>query len=142
MPIRNPDGGTVKYYLCVFDEHGKERQELDGSLLSETILRRLASTPAVTDIFVMSYGWQGDVSAAIRQYDAWVGEVAKSRSDISAVRRDHAEFEPLIVGIHWPSLPWGDETIPAHAGVLSVDDEEHASIDAEVDAYASQNRRH
>ena len=78
MPIRNPDGGTVKYYLCVFDEHGKERQELDGSLLSETILRRLASTPAVTDIFVTVHGWQGDVSAAIRQYDAWVGEVAKS----------------------------------------------------------------
>jgi hypothetical protein len=70
MPIREIAGTNLKYYLLVFDEQGQERNETDNSLMSQAVMQRLAepSSP-VTDVFVISHGWMGDVPAAIAQYD-------------------------------------------------------------------------
>jgi hypothetical protein len=136
MPIRSAAGTRVPYYLTVFDNKGNERPEPDGTLLTTAILARLAQgTPPVTDIFVMSHGWQGDIPGAIGQYDAWIGAMAAAKADLDAARSTPG-FEPLIVGLHWPSLPWGDETIPPGPGLLSADDER--PIEQEVEAYASR----
>ena len=67
------------------DEHGTERRELDGTLMSETVRERVADPKAsVTDVFFTSHGWKGDVPAAIEQYDAWVGAMGAMRNDRDA----------------------------------------------------------
>jgi hypothetical protein len=104
--------------------------------MSETVRQRLedAASP-VTDLFFTSHGWMGDVPAAIDQYDKWVATMATLQSDRAAARERHPGFEPLIIGLHWPSLPWGDETILAGGGaVLSAEDQ----LDARQDAYAAR----
>ena len=140
MPIRKVAGTDVEYYLVVFDEYGTERREPDGTLLSETVARRVADTVTpVTDVFFTSHGWKGDVPAAVEQYDKWAQAMATLQSDYDAARRRRPGFTPLIVGLHWPSLPWGDETIPeGSAAVLSPGAELAPPIEEQVDAYATR----
>lgn len=136
MPVRTIDDSDVGYYLVVYDENGDERREPDGTLMSETVKQRVADPSApVTDVFFTSHGWKGDVPSAIEQYDNWVGTMASLQSDRDAARQRHSDFAPLIVGMHWPSLPWGDETIPANGGALLSGGDE---IEAHVNAYASR----
>ena len=139
MPLRAIKGADAKYYLIVFDKDGVERQENDGSLLSKTIVERLSKdSEPVTDVFLTSHGWKGDVPAAIEQYDAWVGVVARAERDLQAARRQPG-FNPLIIGLHWPSLPWGDETMPsANAPGLLSAGADSAALDREVEAYAAR----
>ncbi len=141
MPIRQIPGVDAQYCLIVFDEDGKERAEPDGSWMSETIRQRITeSEPDVTDVFFASHGWMGDVPAAIRQYDAWIAAMRSLPSDSEAARKRRPDFNPLIVGLHWPSLPWGDEDIPSAgqgAGVLSARSDA-ASMESKVDAYAAR----
>jgi len=134
MPIRQIAGTDIEYFLLLFDEEGRERTEPDGSQLSAAICRRLADPGApVTDIFVCSHGWQGDVPAAIAQYDNWIRVMAACEADLAAMQGSHPGFNPLVIGVHWPSLPWGMETVPAEgAAVLS------AGHDADVNALAAQ----
>ena len=135
MPIRQIPGSDAEYSLIVFDEDGKERREPDGSLMSETIRQRITeANPGITDVFFASHGWMGDVPAAIRQYDAWIAAMRALPHDSEAARERRPGFNPLIVGLHWPSLPWGDEDIPrAGPGLLSG-----TNIESEVDAYAAR----
>ena len=140
MPIRFVPGSNLEYLLIVFDENGQERREFDGSLLSERVLERAKGlTPRITDVFLMSHGWKGDVPAAIEQYDAWVATMAGLKQDLDAARKRRPGFVPLTIGLHWPSLPWGDETISAGgSAVLSAGDEFRAPIEVQVEAYAAR----
>ncbi|MEM5317160.1 CHAT domain-containing protein [Paraburkholderia sp. JHI869] len=108
MPVRKVK--DLEYYLVLFDEYGNERTDFDDGRLSEAILHRLTD-PAqpVTDIFLTCHGWNGDISAAIEQYDRWIGAMAGSGGDIERMRVVRPGFAPLIIGLHWPSLPWGME---------------------------------
>ena len=138
MPIRQIPGTDVQYFLTVFDEQGVERREADGTLLSDVVRQRVADAASpITDVFFTSHGWKGDVPAAIEQYDAWVGAMAKLEQDRAEARRRRKDFRPLIVGLHWPSLPWGDEAIPqpGRGGLLSADDD---TLGREVEAYAKR----
>src|SRR6478609_10507844 len=135
MPIL-PIGNTGKqYYLLSFDENGVERPETDGTLLSDVIRNRLAN-PAekITDVFLASHGWKGDVPAAIEQHDKWMGEMVRS-PDRDAMLAAHPDFKALNIGLHWPSLPFGDENLPkaGPAPVLGAD----TDLDAEVDRFAA-----
>ncbi|MFM0521834.1 CHAT domain-containing protein [Caballeronia jiangsuensis] len=114
MPVRNIHG--LEYYLILFDEDGNERTDIDGGRLSEAILHRLTDgTRPVTDIFITSHGWKGDIPASIEQYDRWIGVMADSAGDIERMRAVRPGFAPLIVGLHWPSLPWGMEDAAPNA---------------------------
>ena len=92
-------------------------------------------------MFLTSHGWKGDVPAAIEQYDAWIGAMLKVEADRATARQLRPEFMPLIVGLHWPSLPWGDEEIrdrhgrPPESLLRAM---AQVSLDAEVDAYAAR----
>jgi hypothetical protein len=136
MPTRKIPGTDLEYHLISFDADGIERREPDEKLLSNTLLARVANAAApVTDVLFASHGWKGDIPAAVDQYDRWIGAMLALPSDREAVRRRRAGYNPLIIGLHWPSLPWGDETLPTDkAGVLSDD----SSIEAQVDAYAAR----
>jgi len=135
MPIQ-PIGNTGKqYYLVSFDENGIERPEADGTLLSDAIRKRLADPgEKITDVFFASHGWKGDVPAAIEQHDKWMGEMVRS-PDRDVMLKAHPEFKALNIGLHWPSLPFGDEDLPTAgpAKVLGAD----TDVDEEVDRFAS-----
>ena len=122
MPVRTVAGSDLAYALVVFDDKGDERPEPDGTFLSETLAQRVAD-PArpVTDVFFSAHGWQGDVPAAIAQFDRWIAAVAAQQADRAAAQARPGGFAPLIIGLHWPSLPFGDENAPAGApAVLSA----------------------
>ncbi len=134
MPVRTVPGTDTQYHLINFDENGVERAEADGSMLSAAVRARIADpSEGITDVFFSSHGWKGDIPAAIQQYDKWVGAMVTS-TDRTAVQAKRPDFKSIVVGVHWPSLPFGDETLEA-AAVLGVDD--GTSIEAEIDSYAA-----
>src|SRR5688500_239506 len=122
MPVRQVPQTDVRYYLVCFDEQGRERKEADGSLLSETVARLIGDPrEGITDVFLASQGWKGDVPAAVEQYDRWVGQMVRA-PDRAAAAAARPGFKAIVVGIHWPSLPFGDEEMN-QGGLLSDEDE-------------------
>jgi hypothetical protein len=137
MPLR--DNG--RYHLVLFDRAGNERPEPDGSLLSQRLAT--AAADGVTDVFLASHGWMGDVPAAISQYDAWTAAMSGQEADLARARARDPGFKPLVVAVHWPSRPWGTETTAS--GLLSGpgDEDEFAaeqqlSTDSLVERYAER----
>src|SRR5262249_38177128 len=88
--------------------------------------------------FILSHGWKGDIPAAIEQYDNWIATMASVTSDVDAAHKRRVDFTPLVVGLHWPSLPWGNENLSAATHGLLGDGDAEGDIDGdrEVDAYA------
>lgn len=132
-------GTDLHYHLVSFDKSGNERSE-EGALVSDVLASLIGQTAEpVTDVFLLSHGWKGDVPAAIKQCNDWIAQMAAMDADRAEIRTRRAGFKPLIVGIHWPSQPWGDETIEtgtqgaAGPRVLAA---ETSDIDALVERYA------
>ena len=145
MTLRDVPGTDLQYRLVCFDKDGRERPEPDATLATDALPGLLTDeAAAVTDVFLLSHGWKGDVPAAIEQYDRWIGEMARCTEDLAAARRLRPRFRTLIVGLHWPSQPWGDEKLAADAGgLLSPDGSGDdggltASVDELVEAYADR----
>jgi hypothetical protein len=108
MPVHKIPGTDVEYALISFDADGRERSDDPaGGLFSRTILDRIKSKPP-SHVFLFSHGWKGDVPGAIDQYNRWIGAMWKLERDRQALG---SEFSPLFVGLHWPSLPWGEEAL-------------------------------
>jgi len=139
MPVRSIAGTDLAYALVIFDEKGNERPEADGTFLSETLVQRVAD-PArpVTDVFFTAHGWQGDVPAAIVQFDRWIGAMAGQQADRAAAEKRPGGFAPLIIGLHWPSLPFGDEKAPAGAPAVLSAGAPGGSGSEDVDAWAAR----
>jgi len=106
MPTRTIPELSLQYSLILFDAQGLERtDDPEGGVHSNTVLQRVEAT-APTHIFLFSHGWKGDVPSAIDQYDRWIGAMWRLEQDRKAMG---AGFKPLFIGLHWPSLPWGEE---------------------------------
>ena len=100
----------VEFALISFDEAGRERtDDPAGGVFSRTILDRVRQTPP-SHVFLFSHGWKGDVPSAIDQYNRWIGAMWKLEKDRQGFG---AGFRPMFIGLHWPSLPWGEETLAA-----------------------------
>ncbi len=134
MPIEKVPNTSLNYYLIAFDKDGKERDEADGKKLSEQIFSALANEP-ITDVFLMSHGWLGDIPAARQQYNDWIGAMAKQTADIEKIKQVRSGFRPLMIGLHWPSKPWGNEDLTSSVS-FDVDDEDPR--EQLVDEYASR----
>jgi hypothetical protein len=116
MPTRLTPKHQLPYFLVCFDKEGNERTEENGTLLSERLLGDLRSAaPPVTDVFVMSHGWKGDVPAAIDQFDRWIDAMGDCTDDRARARTVRPGFNPLLVGFHWPSLPFGEDDMGGNA---------------------------
>jgi hypothetical protein len=119
MPVRTVPEVGLQYYLVCVDGTGAERTDdsdgIDGRLIPR-VEEALATEP-YTDVFLMSHGWMGDVPAAVRQYDRWIGAMVACKEDLERARRVRPGFRPLLVGLHWPSLPFGDEELGGGADV-------------------------
>lgn len=119
MPVRTVHGVGLSYYLTCVDGTGAERTD-DPDGIDGRMTPRVSDVLAkghYTDVFLMSHGWMGDVPAAIRQYDRWIGSMAVCKDDIERANMIRPGFRPLLVGFHWPSLPYGDEELSTGSGV-------------------------
>ncbi|MEP0873857.1 hypothetical protein NDA01_29550 [Trichocoleus desertorum AS-A10] len=120
MPFESVPGTLLNYYLINFDALGNERNEPDGSKLSQTVLEVLSQEP-ITDVFIFSHGWQGDIPAARNQYDRWIKAMASNTADIEKIKQLRPGFKALLIGLHWPSLPWGNELIEVGSEAEAVE---------------------
>ena len=96
----------VQYGLIAFDRDGVERPEATGRF-SQQLIEEVKAQP-ITNVFFFTHGWKGDVPAAIEQYDSWIGALMQS-PDARKAQQVFPGFRPLLIGLHWPSLPWGGE---------------------------------
>jgi hypothetical protein len=136
MPIEKVPGTSLSYHLIAFDAEGRERVEGEIDVASRRALAVLGVEP-ITDVFLFSHGWQGDIPAARRQYNAWIAAMAGCIADIERVRQARSGvFRPLLIGLHWPSLPWGDEELAGPA--VSFGPIEAPPVEALVEEYAGR----
>jgi hypothetical protein len=110
MPLEYVPGSALTYYLIPFDAAGRERTTDSGEKLSERAVNALGTEP-ITDVFLMSHGWKGDMLAAREQYGRWIGAMAQCADDLARMQQVRPGFRPLLIGLHWPSLPYGDERL-------------------------------
>jgi hypothetical protein len=73
MPIETIPGGALTYHLIAYDAEGRERQDDADGRMSQRVAEALKDE-SVTDIFLLSHGWRGDVPAARAQYGRWIGQ--------------------------------------------------------------------
>ena len=133
MPIETVSGSSLKYYLVAFDTAGKERNDDPDGLMSQKILDVLSSE-AITDVFLISHGWMGDIPAAQFQYNEWIAAMLGNKTDIEHMKQVRPGFHPLLIGLHWPSLPWGNEELGGCS--VSFDTKNLSSMEQLVDEYA------
>ena len=143
MSIEQIPGTDLKFYQVNFDADGRERPDDPDGVMSERVAKQLLEQP-ITDVFLISHGWKGDVEAARRQYRDWIAAAAGCAGDLAAMRQKRPGFMPLMVGLHWPSLPFGGEDLDAaQAGATSFavaapgSDDAQGGLDALIDRAAA-----
>ncbi|WP_322028517.1 CHAT domain-containing protein [Paraburkholderia sp. J76] len=138
MAIRNVPGSTVQYHLVSFDGAGHECVEDGQNLASDAVLDALKhARPAITDILFSCHGWKSDVPAALEQYDRWVAAAAAATADLDRIRQRTPNFVPLIVCLHWPSLPWGNERLPVSSATRRALSPDTGGVTAAIDEIAA-----
>jgi hypothetical protein len=126
---------NLSYFLVPYDESGNERPWTTGNFVSNAILRELRDRP-ITDVFIFSHGWRGDVDDAKTQYNSWVTAMASCDGDLRAMHEKRPNFRPLLIGLHWPSLPFGDEKLRAIQPQDVATNEQQ--IQSDIDFYEKQ----
>jgi hypothetical protein len=135
MSIEQVPGTALKYYLIAFSADGQERANDPDGLMSQRALTDLANEP-VTDVFLISHGWKGDIPAAREQYNAWIGAMAACPDDIARMKERRPGFQPLLIGLHWPSLPFGDEEFGSAAASFAAS--AATPVEELIDRYAER----
>jgi hypothetical protein len=144
MSIEKVLDTDLAYYLVSYDKNGQERANDPDGMMSQRVCDAIRDD-GITDVFIMSHGWKGDIPAAKEQYEKWIKAMASCAADRQAIRQARPGFKALLVGFHWPSQPWGEEEFgmaagtsfaasAAKAGATTVD----AVIDHYVDLYADR----
>src|ERR1700731_3130978 len=110
MPIERIPESDLTYYLISYDSDGHERTNDPDGMMSVRASEELVTTP-VTDVFLISHGWLGDIPWARHQYNTWIRAMDKCKTDKERIRQARPGFKPLLIGLHWPSLPWGEEEL-------------------------------
>jgi hypothetical protein len=114
MPIEIVPESDLTYYLISYDSDGHERTNDPDGMMSVRASEELVTTP-VTDVFLISHGWLGDIPWARHQYNTWIRAMDKCKTDKERIRQARPGFKPLLIGLHWPSLPWGEEELQGAA---------------------------
>lgn len=84
-----------RYWGPVYDEHGQPDGMGEAQLESD-----LPGTP-ISDLFVISHGWNNNAARALALYERFFAKVAKLL---------HGSPRTIgVVGITWPSMRWPDE---------------------------------
>ena len=122
MPHQKIPELGIEYALIHFDDQGRERtDDPEGGVFSKALIDK-ARREKPSHVFMFSHGWKGDGPSAIEQYNRWIGAMWKLEADRKAMGPG---FRPLFIGLHWPSLPWGEESLGAAsfgtAGAPAID---------------------
>jgi hypothetical protein len=133
MPKCQIPGTNTTYWLVSFNKAGDERTEDGSTLATERILTEAKADPP-SHVFLFSHGWKGDLGAARDQYDKWIGAMAARTGDVAKMGE---EFRPLYIGLHWPSLPFGQEKFEAESFAVPVAAE--TALDRYVDFFEEGN---
>ncbi len=112
MSIEQIPGTDLTFYQINFDADGRERTDDPDGVMSDRVAQQLQAQP-ITDVFFLSHGWKGDIEAARRQYRDWITAAAGCADDLALMQKKRPGFMPLMVGLHWPSLPFGGEDMEA-----------------------------
>lgn len=132
MPIETIPATEIRYYLVVLDENGTERTDDPDGKMQERIAEAIEAEHP-TDVFTFIHGWKGDLPAARTQYASWMSTLMAQSGDIERARVSRPGFIPLLVGLHWPSLPFGEESLgSAESFSVGADD----GIGTEIDRAA------
>ncbi|MCC7154103.1 MAG: hypothetical protein IT161_05975 [Bryobacterales bacterium] len=108
MPFQKIPDKDIEYALIAFDKKGVERKDdPEGGVFSRTLIEKIRKEQP-SHVFLFSHGWKGDVPSAIDQYNRWIGAMWEREADRKAMG---ADFRPLFIGLHWPSQPWGEESL-------------------------------
>ena len=119
MPFQKIKDLGLEYALIHFDDKGKERtDDPEGGVFSRKLIEK-ARQEHPSHVFLFSHGWKGDMPSAVEQYDRWIGAMWKLEADRTAMGPD---FRPMFIGLHWPSLPWGEESFGAGAASFGTAD--------------------
>jgi hypothetical protein len=102
----------IQYGLISFDADGNERLEPAGP--TSQLLIDKAKADSVSNVFFFCHGWKGDLPAAREQYEKWIKAFATSE-DRNRAPEQFPDFRPMFIGLHWPSLPFGDEELRSAA---------------------------
>ncbi|WP_298462268.1 hypothetical protein [uncultured Cellulomonas sp.] len=76
-----------------------------------------------TDVLLMIHGWNNDMPAARRMYDALADSIDAARPHVAAARTRRI----AVVGVLWPSIRWADDV--AGGGVGLADGETRLRAD-------------
>jgi hypothetical protein len=135
MPVETVANTDLTYYLIAYDADGKERTDDSDGILSQRVMD-LVKQGSITDILLLSHGWKGDVPAAKDQYNRWIAAATGCTADLEQLKARPGGFKPLVIGLHWPSLPFGDEEFDAMSA--SFGPGHGLSEDELVERYASR----
>jgi hypothetical protein len=110
MPFRKAPQTGYGYYLIELNANGVEQAE-DGVLLSAQAVTQVREK-SPTDVFVASHGWMADINDAESQYGTWIDTMVMQGSNGGDFARElvrEPAYKSAAIGVHWPSLPFGDE---------------------------------
>ena len=139
MPRVSPGPGRPGYDLIGYDSGGNERTDDPHGLMSDLVLRSLAADDSgITDVFLLTHGWISDLPSAQNHYSSWVSAMSECEADQASMNQARPGFKPLIVGIHWPSLPWGEESLGGDGSFAIGDAGQPNMVEAVVEEYASR----
>src|SRR4051812_34953623 len=85
MPVERVPNTDLSYYLIAFDSEGRERRDDPDGILSERVCADLAQEP-ITDVFLFSHGWKGDVPSARQDYADWLTAASQCTADQEQLR--------------------------------------------------------
>lgn len=119
-------GQKVPCYAITFDKQG----DCTSPQSAQHLVAALAGG-AASDVIVYSHGWNTVFDDAVRAYDAFL-------AGVSAMAAAHpqqlpAGFNPVFVGIHWPStslVAAGERTPQIAADPVAASHEREAVLDA------------
>lgn len=138
MPIENVPKTDLKYYLITFNAEGQERDDDPDGQMSQRVKQVLA-TEAITDVFILAHGWRSDVPAARRQYGRWIKVMLDQQANLKRMRRVRPNFNPLLIGLHWPSQPWGTyDLLPSAISYRPSQTPFQTPVNQLVDQYAER----
>lgn len=106
-------------FLISYDASGNEAVDATGVLTSQQAVNVL-NGGTITDVFIFSHGWLSDYPEAVTRYTQWVGAMAACTQDRTKIQQVRPGFLPLLVGIHWPSLPFAEKELGG-PGVSAAD---------------------
>jgi hypothetical protein len=99
--------GTAPLYVLPFDKAGAPQAPVTAERV------RAAVAAGITDVLLLSHGWNTDWQRAVGFYRRFVAAFDRT---VRAHGSPRTPLRPLVVGVSWPSIALPESTAPMMAG--------------------------